>query len=245
MHACSAYRSSNWKMFWWNRGDLKILKNTQVIPGHQMNILSTFNLSCVSTEIANWLKSMQNSRKCFVNEFIWIKLQDSSPNVSKDVFHRSAYISRTPIFHKFSNVCLCAYLSVEKHHWLGLIFVKITLVHPLVQLVRSVMMIMMMLMMMMMMTCFCGIADWRKVLSLTSSWDHSKRFSPSQISDTSWAGFEHLQNLSSGFVKGSCAVVITTTPRRRHNVLYHVLYELLYKYLFIIHVLYELLYEKF
>ena len=194
-----------------------------------MNILSTFNLSCVSTEIANWLKSMQNSRKCFVNEFIWIKLQDSSPNVSKDVFHRSAYISRTPIFHKFSNVCLCAYLSVEKHHWLGLIFVKITLVHPLVQLVRSVMMIMMMLMMMMMMTCFCGIVDWRKVLSLTSSWDHSKRFSPSQISDTSWAGFEHLQNLSSGFVKGSCAVVITTTPRRRHNVLYHVLYELLYE----------------
>ena len=39
---------------------------------------------------------------------------------------------------------------------------------------------------------------------------------PSWISDTPLAGFEPMQNLSSGFVEWSCAVEITTTPRR-HN----------------------------
>ena len=37
------------------------------------------------------------------------------------------------------------------------------------------------------------------------------RFSPSQISDTPRVGFEPAQNLNSGFVELSCAVVITTT----------------------------------
>ena len=41
-------------------------------------------------------------------------------------------------------------------------------------------------------------------------------FSPSRISDTPRAGFEPAQNLSSGLVESSSAVVINTTPRR-HN----------------------------
>ena len=36
-------------------------------------------------------------------------------------------------------------------------------------------------------------------------------------SPTRWAGFEPAQNLSSGLVEWSCAVVITTTPRRHKN----------------------------
>ena len=48
--------------------------------------------------------------------------------------------------------------------------------------------------------------------SLISSWDHCQRSSPSRISDTSRAGFEPAQNLSSGFDEWSFAVVITTTP---------------------------------
>ena len=71
-------------------------------------------------------------------------------------------------------------------------------------------------MMMMMMNCFCGMVDRRKALSLISSRDHCQRSSPSRISDTLRAGFETAQNLSSGFVEWSCAVVITTTPRRQH-----------------------------
>ena len=47
--------------------------------------------------------------------------------------------------------------------------------------------------------CFCGMVDRRKAFSLIS---------------TPRAGFEPAQNLSSGLVEGSCAVVITTTPRR-------------------------------
>ena len=54
------------------------------------------------------------------------------------------------------------------------------------------------MMMMMMMNCFCGM--------VTSS--------ASRISDTLRAGFEPAQNLSSGLVEWSCAVVITTTTRR-------------------------------
>ena len=73
-----------------------------------------------------------------------------------------------------------------------------------------------MMMMMMMMNCFCGMVDWQKAFSLISSRDHCQRFSPSRISDTPRAGFEPVQNLSSGLAEWSCAVVITTTPRR-HN----------------------------
>ena len=61
------------------------------------------------------------------------------------------------------------------------------------------------------MNCFCGMVDRRKAFSLISSRDHCQRSSPSRISDT---GFELAQNLSSGLVEWSCAVVITTTPRR-------------------------------
>ena len=60
---------------------------------------------------------------------------------------------------------------------------------------------MMLMMMMMMMNCFCGMVDLRKAFSLTSSWDHCQRSSPSQIFDMLRAGFEPVQNLSSGFDK--------------------------------------------
>ena len=72
---------------------------------------------------------------------------------------------------------------------------------------------MMMMMMMMMMSSFCGMVDQRKAFSLISSWDHCQRSSPSQISDMLRARYEPAQKLSSGLVEGSCAVVITTTPR--------------------------------
>ena len=65
------------------------------------------------------------------------------------------------------------------------------------------------------------MVDQPKVFSLISSQDHYERFSPSRISDTSRAGFEPAQNLSSGLVKWSCVVVITTTPRN---------YKFLYKF---------------
>ena len=55
---------------------------------------------------------------------------------------------------------------------------------------------------------FCEMVDWRKAFSLISSRDHCQRSSPSRIPDTSRAGSEHTQNLSSGFVEWSCAVVI-------------------------------------
>ena len=67
--------------------------------------------------------------------------------------------------------------------------------------------------MMMIMNCFCGIIDRRKVVSLISRQDHCRRYSPMRISNTPRAGFELAQNLSSGFVEWSCAVVITTTTR--------------------------------
>ena len=54
----------------------------------------------------------------------------------------------------------------------------------------------------------------RKAFSLISSRDHCQRSSSSRISNTPRAGFELAQNLSSDFVEWSCAVVITTTPRR-------------------------------
>ena len=61
---------------------------------------------------------------------------------------------------------------------------------------------------------FCGIVDWRNVFSFTSSRDRSKRSWPSRISETRQVGFEPTQNLSSGFVEWSCAVIVTSTPRR-------------------------------
>ena len=63
-----------------------------------------------------------------------------------------------------------------------------------------------------MMNCFCGMIDRHKALSLISSWDHCQRSSPRRISDTSRAGFEPAQNLSSGFVEWSRAVAITIAP---------------------------------
>ena len=65
-----------------------------------------------------------------------------------------------------------------------------------------------MMMIMMMMNCFCGMFDWWKALSLISSWDHCQRSSQAQISNMPWAGFEPVQNLSSGLVEWSCAVVV-------------------------------------
>ena len=64
-----------------------------------------------------------------------------------------------------------------------------------------------------MMNYFCGMVDQRKMFSLISSWDHCQRSSPWWISNMPRAGFEPAQNLSSGLVEWSCAVVITTTLR--------------------------------
>ena len=55
--------------------------------------------------------------------------------------------------------------------------------------------------------CICGMVDQR-TFSLVSSQDHCQRSSPFRISDTPRAGFERAQNLSSGFVEWSYAVVI-------------------------------------
>ena len=68
--------------------------------------------------------------------------------------------------------------------------------------------------MMMMVDCFCGMVDRRKALNLISSRDHYQRLSPLEISDTLQTRSEPLQNLSSGFMEWSCAVIITTMPRR-------------------------------
>ena len=59
----------------------------------------------------------------------------------------------------------------------------------------------------MMMNSFSGMTDRRNGFSLISRREHCQRSSPSRISNT-WAGFEPAQNLSSGFVEWSCAVVI-------------------------------------
>ena len=62
-----------------------------------------------------------------------------------------------------------------------------------------------MMIMMMMMNCFCAMVDRRKAFSLISSRDYCQRSSPSRISDTPRAGFEPVQNLSSGFVEVLCS----------------------------------------
>ena len=59
---------------------------------------------------------------------------------------------------------------------------------------------------------FCGMIDQRKAFSLISSWDNCQRSSPSRIFDMPRAGVEPAQNLSSGFIEWSCAIVMTTTP---------------------------------
>ena len=70
---------------------------------------------------------------------------------------------------------------------------------------------------MMMMNCLCGMVDQRKTFSLISSHKDCQISSPLWISNTPQAGFEPAQNLNSGFVEWSCAVVITTTPQRVTN----------------------------
>ena len=61
--------------------------------------------------------------------------------------------------------------------------------------------------------CFCGMVGWQNMISLISSWGHCQRSSPLQIFHAPQAGFGPVQNLSSGLVEWSCAIVITTTPR--------------------------------
>ena len=60
----------------------------------------------------------------------------------------------------------------------------------------------------MMMNCFCGMVDQRKAFSLISSRNHCQRSSPSRISDKPQAGFQPVQNLSSGLVECSCALAL-------------------------------------
>ena len=69
-----------------------------------------------------------------------------------------------------------------------------------------------------MMNCFWGMVDRRKTFSLFSSADHCQRSLPSRISDTPRAGFEPDENLSSGFLDWSCAVMITTTQRHHKTI---------------------------
>ena len=57
---------------------------------------------------------------------------------------------------------------------------------------------------------FFGMVDQRKTQSLISSQYHCQRSSP-WISNTPQARFEPVQNLSSGFIEWSCALVITST----------------------------------
>ena len=92
------------------------------------------------------------------------------------------------------------------------------------ELTFSRMMMMMMMMMIVMMNCFCGMVGRWKAFSLISSRDHYQRSSPSRISDTPRAGIEPPQNLSSGLVEWSCAVVITTTSRRHGVSLFNLLH---------------------
>ena len=69
------------------------------------------------------------------------------------------------------------------------------------------------MLMMMMMNCFCRMVKQQKALSVISNRYHSRRFSLLQIFDMPWAGFEPAQNVISGFVEWSCAVVVITSPQ--------------------------------
>ena len=50
-------------------------------------------------------------------------------------------------------------------------------------------------------TCYFGMLERQKTISLISNWDHYQRFSPSQIPDAPRAEFEPVENLSSSFVE--------------------------------------------
>ena len=64
-----------------------------------------------------------------------------------------------------------------------------------------------------MMNCFCGMVDRREAFSLISSRDLCQKSSPLRISEMPRTVFEPALNLSLGFVKLSCALMITATPR--------------------------------
>ena len=64
--------------------------------------------------------------------------------------------------------------------------------------------------------CFYRMIYYWKALRIISNQDHCRRFSLWQASDTPQSGSEPSKNLSSKFVGGSYAVLITITPRR-HN----------------------------
>ena len=57
------------------------------------------------------------------------------------------------------------------------------------------------LVMMKMMNYFCGMVDRRQAFSLISSRDHCQRSPPLRIFDSPQAGFEPVQNLSSGLIE--------------------------------------------
>ena len=58
------------------------------------------------------------------------------------------------------------------------------------------------------MNYFYGMVDRRNAFSLISSRNHCQRSPPLQISDTRREGFEPAENLNSGLIEQSCAVVI-------------------------------------
>ena len=95
--------------------------------------------------------------------------------------------------------------------------------------IKMMMMMMNVMVMMMMMNCFCCMVDQWKAFSLVSSRDQCQRSWPSRISDSLLAGFGPVQNVSSGFVEWSWAVVITTTPR------HHQISQKIQKALFLAH----------
>ena len=85
----------------------------------------------------------------------------------------------------------------------------------------------MMMMMMIIINCFCGMVDWRKVLSLISSRDHCQRSSPSRISDTPQVGFETAQNLILGLVKWNCAIVFLVYHYFFDNIKFQYMFSLI------------------
>ena len=69
------------------------------------------------------------------------------------------------------------------------------------------------MMRMMMMNCFCGMVDQQTCLDLFSA-GTIVRDPHHRVSLTRHEHYLFAQNLSSGFVEWSCAVVTNTTPRR-------------------------------
>ena len=68
----------------------------------------------------------------------------------------------------------------------------------------------------MMMNCFCGMVDQWKGLTLFPA-GPIVRDSHHHESDTPQVGFEPALNLSSGFDKWSCTVLITTAPSHQYS----------------------------